>query len=176
MVNGKGGVGKSTCSLLVAAALQDNGFDVVIEDRDPQRSASALAPNMGLRIGSEAAFVIIDTPPNIRDEGMLDAIRASDLVVLISSPSPSDFSTTATTAELIQKERTGKTLILFNKVKSNTTFTKELENTAGLLPFDRLKNTLADRQNYQKAQLHGWKALSRLEQNEMLKVALEIMA
>jgi len=61
-------------------------------------------------------------------------------------------------------------------VKANTILSREVEHTAGLLPFDKLKNSLMDRQNYQKAQLHGWKALSKHEQNEMLKVALEIMA
>ena len=176
MVTGKGGVGKTTCSLLVAAALQDNGFDVVLDDRDPQRSATFLAPNMGLRIGTEAAFVVIDTPPNVENPAMLDAVRTADVVVLITSPSPSDMSTTAATAETIKRERHKKTVVLINKVRSNTILSREVEHTAGLLPFERLKNSLADRQNYQKAQLHGWKALSKLEQNEMLKVALEIMA
>lgn len=176
MVNGKGGVGKTTCSLLIAAALQDNGFEVVIDDRDPQRSATALAPNMGLKIGTEAAFVIIDTPPNPENPAFIDALRIADLAVLVSSPSPSDMSTTLSSADIIKRERQGRTVVLINKIKPNTILGREIEHSASMIPFERLKNTLGDRQNYQKAQLHGWKALSKSEQNEMLKVALEIMA
>lgn len=176
IVNGKGGVGKTTCSLLIAAALQDNGFEVVIDDRDPQRSATALAPNMGLKIGREAPYVIIDTPPNVEHPGLREALRSADLVVLVSSPSPSDMSTTLASADIIKQERTGRTVVLINKIKPNTIFGREVEHTSSLIPFERLKNALGDRENYKKAQLHGWKALSKSEQNEMLKVALEILA
>lgn len=176
IVNGKGGVGKTTCTLLVAAALQDNGFEVVIDDRDPQRSATALAPNMGLRIGTEAPFVIIDTPPNVESPGLLTSLQIADLAVLVTSPSPSDMSTTLASADFIKRVRQGRTVVLINKIKLNTVLGREIEHTAGMIPFERLKNTLGDRQNYQKAQLHGWKALSKAEQNEILKVALEVLA
>ena len=51
-VNGKGGVGKTTCATLIAAALKDAGLAVSIEDRDPQGSASTAAGIFGLSVGA----------------------------------------------------------------------------------------------------------------------------
>lgn len=177
MVNAKGGVGKTTCALLVAAALQDNGFDVVIDDRDrKQLNSTKFAALMGLKIGTEAPFVVIDTSPDNEDPNMLDALRTADLVILITSPSPSEMVTTAATAELIKRHRSGRTLLLINKLRAGTVLSRDVDELAKTIPFERLKNGLADRQNYQKSQVQGWKALTKYEQNEVLKVALEIMA
>lgn len=175
MVNGKGGVGKTMCSLLFAAALQDNGCDVVIDDRDPQKSATVMAENMGLRIGTHASYIIIDTPPDVEKPGFLDAIKEADIVVLITSPSPSDLSSTASTAVVIARLRTKKTAILINKFKPNTVLGREVDGVANVLPFEKLKNYLGDRQSYQKAQLNGWKSLPKSDANEVLRVVLEII-
>jgi len=37
-VIGKGGVGKTTCSMLVAAALHHAGQSISLDDRDPQQA------------------------------------------------------------------------------------------------------------------------------------------
>src|ERR1039458_6592258 len=108
-VNGKGGVGKTTCATLIAAALKDAGLAVSIEDRDPQGSATTAAGIFGLPVGAGESIVIMDTAPSIAAPETLDAIRTADLVILVTTPSPLDLATTAATAQRIQAERRGET-------------------------------------------------------------------
>jgi len=176
MVNRKGGVGKTTLTLLTAAAMHANGYDVAIDDRDPQRSATILAPNMGLRCGTAAQYVIIDTPPAMDTIELQTVIRDADIVVLITSPSPTDMPTTARSADTITQLRTKKTVVLINKLRANTVLGRQVDNVAKLLPFDRLQNMLPDRQSYQKALLGGWSTLSKNDAGEILGIVLEILA
>ena len=53
-VNGKGGVGKTTCAMLIAAALQDAGQSISLEDRDPQQSATNAAAIFGIPMARAA--------------------------------------------------------------------------------------------------------------------------
>jgi hypothetical protein len=63
-VNGKGGVGKTTCTTLLAAALKSAGQDVSIEDRDPQKSATTAAGTFELPVGA-GGWSLSSTPPPI---------------------------------------------------------------------------------------------------------------
>ena len=173
-VNGKGGVGKTTCSLLIAAALQEAGVPVSVEDRDPQCSATTGAPLFGLSINRDTPIRVIDTAPNIRAEETVDAIRTADLVVLVTSPSPLDLASTGTTAELIAGERRGPTRVLFNLVQTNNRFFSEMPAISKDLPFPTCEHFFVRRTAYQAAQLQGWKALPSDHRTEIAQVALEL--
>jgi chromosome partitioning protein len=177
-VNGKGGVGKSTIALMVAATLRDAGHDACIDDRDPQQSAAILAPNLGVPLGLSAGIVIIDTAPRLDHEPTLSAIRDADIVVLVSSPSPADLSTTARTAAIIREIRNeGRpSRILFNSVQLNTRLAAGLKDLKTQLVFPTLNNHLVRRQAYQLATLQGWKELTQEAREELLKVSLDILA
>ena len=174
-INGKGGVGKTTCATLVAAALAQASQSVAIDDRDPQGSATTAAGIFGLTVGQDADIVIIDTAPNITLPATLDAIRTADFVVLVTTPSPLDLATTAATARRIQAERGGATRLLFNLVQTNNRFFVEMPGIAKEIPFPTLKNYLNRRTAYQVAQLGGWKAMPPQVREEALKVAMEIV-
>ena len=173
-VNGKGGVGKTTCAMLIAAALSQANQSVSIEDRDPQGSATTAATIFGFPVGSQGPIVIVDTAPNILLPATLDAIRTSDLVVLVTTPSPLDLATTAATAKRIQAERGGQTRLLFNLVQTNNRFFEEMPGIAKEIPFPLLKNYLTRRTAYQVAQLGGWMAMPPKHREEVLKIAMEI--
>jgi chromosome partitioning protein len=173
-VNGKGGVGKTTCSMLVAAALMDAGQMVSVDDLDPQRSATNAAGIFGIPVGATGNIVIVDTAPAFTHPATFEAIRTADLVVLVSTPSPLDLATTAATAQCIQAERTGPTRLLFNLVQTNNRFFNDMAETAKEIPFPAFKHFLVRRTAYQTAQLYGWKALPPLHREEILKVAVEI--
>ncbi len=173
-VNGKGGVGKTTCTTLLAAALKSAGQDVSIEDRDPQKSATTAAGTFELAVGGGAMVVVIDTAPNIQLPETLDAIRTADLVVLVTTPSPLDLATTAATAALIKAHRTGPTRILFNLVQTNNRFFQELPAIAKELPFPAFKSFLVRRTPYQTAQLQGWKSIPATLREEVIQVAMEL--
>ncbi|MDX2225584.1 MAG: ParA family protein [Verrucomicrobiae bacterium] len=176
-VNGKGGVGKTTVSLMLAATFHQIGQDVSIEDRDPQQSATILAPNLSLSISTGAPTVIIDTAPRLDHRPTLDAIRTADLVVLISSPSPADLASTVKTAQVIQENRNSKKLtrVLFNSVQVHTRLAHGLDELRGNFPFPVVKNHLSRRQAYQLATLYGWKELNTEAREEILKVAVELL-
>ncbi len=176
-VNGKGGVGKTTLSLMVAAALRNVGHNATIEDRDPQASATVLAPNLGVPISGKGDIVIIDTAPRLDHPPTIDAIRHADKVVVVSSPSPADLSTTVETARLISIHRLPEnpTRILFNSVVANTRLALGIEKLKSQLPFPSLPNHLIRRQSYQLATLQGWAELNGEAREEIKTVAIDIL-
>jgi chromosome partitioning protein len=173
-INGKGGVGKTTCAMLIAAALKNAGQSVALDDRDPQKSATTLANLFGLPLGKKAEVVIIDTPPNVEASGTLDAIKTAHIVVLVATPIPIDLATTATTAEIVKKLRTGPTRVLFNNVTTTNRFFEFMPSIAKQLPFPVFKNFLARRTSYQVTQMEGWKAMPPAHREEVINIASEI--
>ena len=173
-VNGKGGVGKTTCALLIAAALREAWQTVSIEDRDPQGSATTGAAIFGLPTGAGESVVVVDTAPNIALPETLDAIRTAHLVVLVTTPSPLDLATTAATARKIQAERSGPTRVLFNLVQTNNRFFEEMPAMAREIPFPAFTHYLTRLTAYQVAQLGGWKSLPARLREEVLHIAMEV--
>ena len=110
-LNQKGGVGKTTLSVHVAAALAGRGLKVLLIDADPQHSSldwaaardgaelPALFTTVGLptptihkevdRLAANYDAVVIDGPPRVTDLAR-SAIMASDLVLIPVQPSPYD--------------------------------------------------------------------------------------
>ena len=98
-VNGKGGTGKTTLSMLVAGVLKDRGQSVGIDDRDPQGNATAAAESFGIPVNPEADFVIIDTSPDIERPATQQAIREADLLVIVTRPEFYDLVSTLATSK-----------------------------------------------------------------------------
>lgn len=140
MINLKGGVGKTTSTIGLATAAVRDGKDVMVFDTDPQSSASlwamvadergdalpfsvesaniATVRMVGKKFkGNHGKWVFIDCPPNgnVADEAM----RAADMVVIPTTPSPADIVKTFDTAETVS-ERGIFYAILLNRVAKNT--------------------------------------------------------
>ena len=119
----KGGVGKTTVAVCLAAELKARGHNVTLVDADPQCSASRWAdpgnldfPVAELVLGEQsvvtwakevqrinADYVVLDTAPNDRSLGATCAI--SDLVVVPCTPSGLDLEATARTLEIVDAAR-----------------------------------------------------------------------
>lgn len=120
IISQKGGAGKTTLALHLAAAAQDAGQTALIIDTDPQATASQWAawrsdappevidsppPRLAAKVaqatGQGAQFIVIDTPPHA-DSAARAAVEVADLILIPCRPSAFDLSAIQTTAKLVQ--------------------------------------------------------------------------
>ena len=116
VVNLKGGTGKTSTVMHLAAELGEEGESVFVVDADPQGSALDWANALDWQatahpkntihrqawIRGVADHVVIDTPPG--DLGIAtSAMRAADMILIPIQPTGGDFAQFAETAQLVEE-------------------------------------------------------------------------
>jgi chromosome partitioning protein len=120
IVSQKGGTGKTTLAIHLAASAERKGEVALVIDADPQATASQWAdwreeappevidsapPRIAAKIEQAkeagATFIVIDTPPHA-DTTASKAMEAADLVLIPCRPSAFDLAAIRTTARLVQ--------------------------------------------------------------------------
>jgi chromosome partitioning protein len=116
----KGGAGKTTLAINLAAAAERSGEIALIIDTDPQASACEWAswrkgdppevidsapPRLAAKIAQArnqgATFIVIDTPPHA-DAAASKAVEAADMVLIPCRPSAFDLAAIRTTGQLVK--------------------------------------------------------------------------
>lgn len=184
-LNQKGGVGKSTMSLLIGSVLARAGYDVAIDDRDDtQGTATHFAPTYGLRTTTttpNAEYVIIDTPGHLKPEelpSLAPLIAESDRVILVTEKSPAALHGAGPMANVIKDHlRNGaKAYVLFNKVSRRSLIgQQDSKELAAALGMEALTWEVPRDQAYENSQAAGLAAVTGEHRTTLLNVALEIM-
>lgn len=176
----KGGVGKSTTSILLYEVLRQAGRTVVVKDWDAQGTSSkALELIQGHRREStdKPDIVIYDTPPNLDHTATATAVRNADLALVVATPAPADVWEAEEAVQFVQgRNAKAKVRVVFNKVRKTTVLGRIVEESAKQVSVPFVPVMISARECYQHAVAQGWKALDPAAREEALQFALAVLS
>ena len=175
----KGGVGKSTVSILLYEAFRQAGKSVSIHDWDAQGTSSKSLEQIHGKTHKtdNASIVIYDTPPSLEHTATATAVRSADIVLVVTSPSPADIWE-ADDAVLFAKAKNPKASVrvIFNKVRRATVLGRFVDESAKQVSVPVLHVTLSARECYQHAVAQGWSALDGAARQEVLQLIVALLS
>lgn len=177
VANQKGGTGKTTLALNLAAGLHQRGSTLVL-DADPQGSISQWAgiddkndlPDVRhVADGDLSAhiakgmqmhrYLVVDCPPASQTATVEDVLNNADMVLVPIQPSPVDLWASIDIAEAVRSAQMRnpqlKAFLVLNQMDSRNALTKSMYEALAELEFPALRAGLSRRAAYRSAAMEG---------------------
>lgn len=194
VLNQKGGVGKTTLSISIAAELSRRGYRVLLVDADPQgssldwsaaRQTPPLFSVVGLprasihkeieTIGLGYDHIVIDGPPRVTDLAR-SAIMASSVVLIPVQPSPYDIWAASEVVALINEaivfKENIKSCFVINRKIVNTAIGRDVAEALSTYELPVLKSSVTQRVVFAEAAAQG-KAVFEVDANGVASSEIE---
>ena len=194
LLNQKGGVGKTTLSVNLAASLARTGARLLLIDADPQGSAldwaaaregESLFSVIGFpratihkeigKIGQGYDHIIIDGPPRVTDLSR-SAIMASDVVLIPVQPSPYDIWSVDEIVKLTEEARVyrdnQKVTFVINRKIANSIIGRDVREALANYSIPTMTAAVTQRVIYAEAVAQG-QAVYELDPNGPAAVEIE---
>jgi len=176
IVGNKGGAGKTTLSVNLAAGIS-NQSSIAVIDADPQGSSlqwraiagdnvhfPVYAPTFSLKQQAESYsskndFVLIDCPPSVKSPQSISVLEFADIAIIPVQPSPMDLWATVHIERAISEARETnpelRALLVINQLESRTTLSKLVREVLNEIALPVADTAIRRRAIYRNSALEG---------------------
>jgi chromosome partitioning protein len=171
VVSLKGGIGKSNTSLLLFEAFRHVGKVVRLNDWDGQGTSTKALRNFYPEYESEKAaspeIVIWDTPPSLEHTATAAAVRSADIVLVLTTPAPSDGWTVGETMDFIRGKMKAGAVV-------RAILSRYVDLSQPLAGAEFLRVMIQERECYKQMPVTGWDGLEATAKQEVLEFAVSV--